>query len=71
MKPNAYLHIQLSWVFRWQMLAWKWVRRVYNSLPDGFHVFIFISLGPTQFCPGKKLRFYHGWRCPEKGWLDA
>jgi ectoine hydroxylase-related dioxygenase (phytanoyl-CoA dioxygenase family) len=21
------------------------------------------EMGPTQFCPRRKLRFYHGWRC--------
>ena len=21
------------------------------------------AMGPTEMCPGKKLRFYHGWRC--------
>ena len=23
------------------------------------------EMGPTEMCPGKKLRFYHGWRCHE------
>ena len=23
------------------------------------------EMGPTEICPGKKLRFYHGWRCHE------
>jgi len=23
------------------------------------------DMGPTQICPGKKLRFYRGWSCPE------
>ena len=23
------------------------------------------EMGPTEMCPGKKLRFYHGWRCNE------
>ena len=22
-----------------------------------------IEMGPTEICPGKKLRLYHGWRC--------
>eukprot|EP00658_Telonema_sp_P-2_P005488 TRINITY_DN12049_c0_g2_i5.p2 TRINITY_DN12049_c0_g2~~TRINITY_DN12049_c0_g2_i5.p2 ORF type:complete len:134 (+),score=30.77 TRINITY_DN12049_c0_g2_i5:413-814(+) len=22
-------------------------------------------MGPTEICPGKKLRFYRGWSCPE------
>eukprot|EP00656_Telonema_subtile_P057348 TRINITY_DN9406_c0_g1_i3.p1 TRINITY_DN9406_c0_g1~~TRINITY_DN9406_c0_g1_i3.p1 ORF type:complete len:194 (+),score=33.72 TRINITY_DN9406_c0_g1_i3:144-725(+) len=23
------------------------------------------EMGPTEICPGKKLRFYRGWSCPE------
>jgi hypothetical protein len=23
------------------------------------------DMGPTQFCPRRKLRLYHGWHCPE------
>mmetsp|Transcript_3471 Transcript_3471/g.4673 ORF Transcript_3471/g.4673 Transcript_3471/m.4673 type:complete len:165 (-) Transcript_3471:1229-1723(-) len=30
-----------------------------------------LEMGPTQFCPGKKRRFYHGWRCPEESIVSA
>jgi len=25
-----------------------------------------LDMGPTQFCPRKKLRLYHGWHCPDE-----
>ena len=28
-------------------------------------------MGPTEICPGKKLRFYHGWRCHNRSVLLA
>ena len=26
---------------------------------------VYPAMGPTEMCPGKKRRFYHGWRCEE------
>jgi len=30
-----------------------------------------LAMGPTEFCPRKKLRLYHGYHCPDKDVVAA
>ena len=30
-----------------------------------------LEMGPTEFCMKKKLRWYHGWRCPSEQVVSA
>lgn len=55
---------------RWHQ-GWRYLFHPDERLPP-FAVVVALPLadvtpdmGPTEMCPGKKLRFYHGWRCNE------